>query len=228
MVRYTATVLTWFTARAEREAAAAASSKQSARQAELTSRSRETFDAAEQLSFTAGRELARATLHQQGLALALAAYADVPASYSTASVLATLPPGAPRFVTDAAALVEQQSTDVATLRRLHAELLDVVERPARLMASARQLPWVRSLRVVVGLVLVAALGPGVLTWMRAPRNLARHAEWKTSSSPWREVARQPAAFSTWEPRFTTTTARYVRLRTDRTTTLHLERVEVHP
>lgn len=43
-----------------------------------------------------------------------------------------------------------------------------------------------------------------------------------------EVVRQPSSFSTWEPRFQTTKARYVRLRVDRTSVLHLERVEVHP
>lgn len=289
-------MLTWFLARAERDAAAVARSKQSPRQAELARRSRETFDAAEQLSFTTGRDTARATLHLEGLALALAAYADVPETWAPASTVATLPAGAPRFVTDAAGALEQKSTDVTTLRRLHGELLDVVETPARLSDLAQRLPFLRIGQLVVGLALAVALGPSVLGWLTAPRNLARWAEWTTSSSaftchpshhecgggrtdiffhttneanPWlrydlgsaktvsgltivnrqdslqaravplvievgddgtafREVARQTTAFSTWEPRFEPVTARFVRLRVDGTSVLHLERVEVHP
>ncbi len=45
---------------------------------------------------------------------------------------------------------------------------------------------------------------------------------------WRELARTTAVFSTWRPSFGTTTARYVRLRVDRFSTLHLEAVRVHP
>lgn len=289
-------MLTWFLARAERDAAAVARSKQSAHQADLARRSRETFDAAEQLSFTTGRDTARATLHLEGLSLALAAYADVPERYAPASVLATLPAGAPAFVADAAAALEQKASNVATLRTLHVELLEVVERPAQLTDLARRLPILRITRLLVGLGLAIALGPSVLGWLAAPRNLARWAEWTTSSSaftcrpshhecgggrtdiffhtnneanPWlrydlgsattvsgltivnrqdslqaravplvvevgddgssfREVARQPTAFSTWEPRFEPVTARYVRLRVDGTSVLHLERVEVHP
>lgn len=289
-------MLSWFLARAERDAAAVARSKQSPRQAELARHSRETFDAAEQLSFTAGRDTARATLHLEGLTLALAAYADVPESYSPASVLATLPAGAPRFVTDAAAAVERRSTEVLALRTLHTELLGVVEEPARLHDLARRLPVLRITRLIVALAAAASFGPSVLGWLTAPRNLARSAEWTTSSSaftcrpshhecgggrtdiffhtnsetnPWlrydlgsaksvsgltivnrqdslqaravplvvevgddgssfREVARQTTAFSTWEPRFEPVTARYVRLRVDATSALHLERVEVHP
>lgn len=295
-VRYTAPVLSWFLARAERDAAAVARSKQSPRQAELARRSRETFDAAEQLSFTADRDTARATLHLEGLSLALASYADVPERYSPASMLATLPAGAPRSVTEAATVIEQRSPDVIRLRALHAELLDVVEKPAQLTALAQRLPVLRITRLVIGLALAAALGPSLVEWLATPRNLARWAEWTTSSSaftcrpshhecgggrtdiffhtsneanPWlrydlgsaktvsgltivnrqdslqaravplvvevgddgstfREVARQTTAFSTWEPRFEPVTARFVRLRVDGTSVLHLERAEVHP
>lgn len=289
-------MLSWFLARADRDAAAVARSKQSARQAELARRSRETFEAAEQLSFTASRETARATLHLEGISLGLAAYADVPERFSPASVLATLPSGAPRFVTDAAAALEQKSTDVGQLRHLHDQLLDVVETPARLTDLAQRLPFLRIGQLAVGIVFAVALGPSLLAWLTAPRNLARWAEWTTSSTaftchpshhecgggrtdiffhtgneanPWlrydlgsakrvsgltivnrqdslqaravplvvevgddgttfREVARQTTAFSTWEPRFEPVTARFVRLRIDGTSVLHLERVEVHP
>ncbi|MBM4784152.1 MAG: discoidin domain-containing protein [Archangiaceae bacterium] len=289
-------MLTWFLARAERDAAAVARSKQSPRQAGLARRSRETYDAAEHLSFTAERDTARATLHREGIALALAAYADVPETFAPASVVAALPAGAPRFVTDAAVALEQKRGDVTELRHLHGELLDVVETPARLGELAQRLPFLRLGRLGVGLALALALGPSLVGWLTSPRNLARWAEWTTSSTafachpshhecgggrtdiffhtsneanPWlrydlgsaktvsgltivnrqdslqaravplvvevgddgttfREVARQTTAFSTWEPRFEPVAARFVRLRVDGTSVLHLERVEVHP
>jgi hypothetical protein len=45
---------------------------------------------------------------------------------------------------------------------------------------------------------------------------------------WRELVRQPQVFSQWEPTFPAVTARHLRLRVDRFSALHLERVEVHP
>jgi hypothetical protein len=45
---------------------------------------------------------------------------------------------------------------------------------------------------------------------------------------WRELGRQGVVFNQWEPSFAPVTARYVRLRADRFTALHLEQVEVHP
>lgn len=45
---------------------------------------------------------------------------------------------------------------------------------------------------------------------------------------WRELARQPESFLTWEPKFPAVTARYVRLRVLKKTWFHLEAVEVHP
>jgi F5/8 type C domain len=44
---------------------------------------------------------------------------------------------------------------------------------------------------------------------------------------WRVLARQGSPFSLWRPRFEPTTARYVRLRSPRTTMLHLHAVEVY-
>ena len=45
---------------------------------------------------------------------------------------------------------------------------------------------------------------------------------------WREVIRRPDVFATWYPTFPAQKARYVRLRVDRISTLHLEAVRVHP
>ena len=45
---------------------------------------------------------------------------------------------------------------------------------------------------------------------------------------WRELARQPDPFLTWQPRFPAVTSRYVRLRVLKKTWFHLEAVEVHP
>ena len=44
---------------------------------------------------------------------------------------------------------------------------------------------------------------------------------------WRAVARRDDTFRTWTASFPTLTARYVRLRVDRRSYLHLEIVEVH-
>lgn len=44
---------------------------------------------------------------------------------------------------------------------------------------------------------------------------------------WRELAQQGKSFSVWKPRFDPTTARYVRLRSPRTTALHLDAVEIY-
>jgi hypothetical protein len=44
----------------------------------------------------------------------------------------------------------------------------------------------------------------------------------------RPVARRDDVFEEWRPRFDTQTARYVRLRVDRKSWLHLEAVRVHP
>jgi hypothetical protein len=43
---------------------------------------------------------------------------------------------------------------------------------------------------------------------------------------WREVARQDTSFRTWEPKFSATPARFVRLRSLRRTNLHLKNVSV--
>lgn len=45
---------------------------------------------------------------------------------------------------------------------------------------------------------------------------------------WRTVIRREETFRTWTASFPTVTARYVRLRIDRRSTLHLEIVEIHP
>jgi hypothetical protein len=45
---------------------------------------------------------------------------------------------------------------------------------------------------------------------------------------WRTVIRREEPFRTWTASFPTVTARYVRLRIDRRSTLHLEMVEIHP
>lgn len=45
---------------------------------------------------------------------------------------------------------------------------------------------------------------------------------------YRELARQDATFSVWEPAFPKQQARFVRLRVPRRTHLHLESVEIHP
>lgn len=47
-------------------------------------------------------------------------------------------------------------------------------------------------------------------------------------SGWREVARRDETFSTWQVSFAPTTARYVRLRVDRQTFLHLTSVALFP
>jgi hypothetical protein len=45
---------------------------------------------------------------------------------------------------------------------------------------------------------------------------------------WREVARQPESFRSWTASFEPVAPRYVRLRVDRRSYLHLARVEIHP
>jgi len=45
---------------------------------------------------------------------------------------------------------------------------------------------------------------------------------------WRQVARRGEVFESWTATFPQTTARYVRLRVERFSTLHLESVRVHP
>ena len=45
---------------------------------------------------------------------------------------------------------------------------------------------------------------------------------------YREIARRTETFVTWEPRFEPVTARYLRLRVNRFSWLHLEAVKVHP
>jgi hypothetical protein len=45
---------------------------------------------------------------------------------------------------------------------------------------------------------------------------------------WRTLGRRDESFGTWRVRFEPTSARYVRLRSPRTTMLHLDGVEVHP
>jgi hypothetical protein len=44
----------------------------------------------------------------------------------------------------------------------------------------------------------------------------------------KEVVRRVEKFELWEPKFPPLTARYVRLRVDRPSTLHLEAIQVHP
>jgi F5/8 type C domain len=44
---------------------------------------------------------------------------------------------------------------------------------------------------------------------------------------WRAVAREAKRFTSWEARFDATTARYLRLRTDRKSLLHLQSVEAY-
>jgi hypothetical protein len=44
----------------------------------------------------------------------------------------------------------------------------------------------------------------------------------------KEIARRVDSFSTWKPSFSKQTARYLRLRVDRVSMLHLEAVKVHP
>ncbi len=48
------------------------------------------------------------------------------------------------------------------------------------------------------------------------------------ATTWTEVARQDAEFTTWNPKFAPTEARYVRLRVARKSWLHLAQVAVHP
>jgi hypothetical protein len=45
---------------------------------------------------------------------------------------------------------------------------------------------------------------------------------------WRVLGQRGEPFSVWTARFEPTTARYVRLRSPRTTMLHLDAVEIHP
>ena len=45
---------------------------------------------------------------------------------------------------------------------------------------------------------------------------------------WTEVARRTEVFETWQPKFAKQNARFLRLRVDRKSWLHLERVAVHP
>ncbi len=44
---------------------------------------------------------------------------------------------------------------------------------------------------------------------------------------WRTLGRQDESFSVWSPRFEPTTSRYVRLRSPRTTMLHLDAVKIY-
>jgi hypothetical protein len=54
------------------------------------------------------------------------------------------------------------------------------------------------------------------------------AEVSSDHEKWNEVARKPDTFREWTAKFNPTTARYVRLRVDRRSTLHLSRVSVRP
>ncbi len=54
------------------------------------------------------------------------------------------------------------------------------------------------------------------------------AEVSDDGKTFREVARQIQPFVEWEPHFAPQHARYLRMRADRVTTLHLEAVRVHP
>jgi hypothetical protein len=54
------------------------------------------------------------------------------------------------------------------------------------------------------------------------------AEVSDDGKTFREVARQTQTFVEWEPHFPKQHARYLRMRADRVTTLHLEAVRVHP
>jgi hypothetical protein len=54
------------------------------------------------------------------------------------------------------------------------------------------------------------------------------AEVSSDHEKWSEVARKPDTFREWTAKFNPTTARYVRLRVDRRSTLHLVRVSVRP
>jgi hypothetical protein len=53
-------------------------------------------------------------------------------------------------------------------------------------------------------------------------------ELSDDGNTWRQVARRDEVFSTWRARFSTQTARWVRLRVDKRSTFHLEAVRVHP
>jgi hypothetical protein len=289
-------VLNWFLARAERDAAKLAAHRQSERQKQLIARSRELFDVAEELTPDPARQQAAVTLHLDGLRFSLAALADVPETFSPASMVASLPTGAPEVVRQAAQLLVAARPALAPVQDLHRQLLEQLEWPLRAEAHAQRLPFLRVGRLLIAVTLAWALGPDALRWLTSPRNLAWRAPWTTSSSAftcrpsqhdcggtrtdilfhtnneanpwfqydlgerealsgltvvnrqdelqaravplvvevsddgasWREVARQPTVFSTWEPRFAPVEARFVRLRVDGTSALHLERVEVHP
>jgi hypothetical protein len=52
-------------------------------------------------------------------------------------------------------------------------------------------------------------------------------EVSNDQNQWREIARRPQTFSIWQQSFEPTPARYLRLRADRRTWLHLERAEFY-
>jgi hypothetical protein len=62
----------------------------------------------------------------------------------------------------------------------------------------------------------------------ADRAIPLVVELSNDSKKWRQVARRDATFSDWTAEFAPQEARYVRLRVDRRSYLHLEAVEIHP
>jgi F5/8 type C domain len=64
--------------------------------------------------------------------------------------------------------------------------------------------------------------------MLRPRAVPLVLEVSDDGATYREVQRHNEVFDVWTPQFPTVTARYVRLRVARHSTLHLEAVQVHP
>ncbi len=64
--------------------------------------------------------------------------------------------------------------------------------------------------------------------MAMPLALPLVLEASDDGKKFKELARRTESFVTWSPNFPAQTARYFRVRVDRTSTLHLEAVRVHP
>lgn len=60
------------------------------------------------------------------------------------------------------------------------------------------------------------------------RGLPLVVELSTDQQTWKQVARQTSQFEDWEAKFPTTEARYVRLRAESKTILHLSQVRIYP
>lgn len=270
----------WLTAHAERARANEVFSRESKTHTAARVEVRQLFDAAEELSYSAERQLARAALHRAAVTAGCQVLGE----------------GLPRDVEDARVACTNPDASIESLRAGHEAVLAVLERDWQAVRAARQ----RMLfRVGVLLILAVLLLWGVsrpLSRLLKPKNLAEGAPWIASSkahechpdenecggspariffhtnhepNPWlridllaparfssltivnrqdvaqdravplivevgddgstfRQVARRDELFTTWEPRFEPTTARYVRLRVDKHSALHLEAVEVHP